>query len=141
MKNVDYLVLIKNLIIQEKLKYAIPVNNLKFIENLYNSNDIHFVIDDDTFLEALFLRVRGETIKFSSTLKKTRDKQEKALINDIAVLENSNILSPYKLQILDDKKQELEDIREIKIQGHVIRSRLKWHGSKKERNQVNTFVT
>ena len=42
---------------------------------------------------------------------------------DIEILEKN----PYQnLQILDDKKQELEKLREHKLRGHLIISRLKW---------------
>ena len=126
LKNEDYLKLIKSIILEEKLKYAVPVYKLEYIENSYSSKEVNFVIDDDTFLEALFLRVRGETIKFSSILKKKVDQNERDLIRDIEVLEGIENLSPHKSQILDDKKQELEGIRELKMQGHVVRSRVNW---------------
>ena len=116
----------KNFISQEKVEYAIPVYKLKFPENSYNSNDVHFVIDGDTLQKALFLRVRGETIKFSSRLKKKRDQSERALKSDTAVLENFNTLSSDEIQSLGDKKQEHEGIGQLKMQGYVIRSCLKW---------------
>ena len=63
----EYLEIIKNAIDDEKLKYAIPVYNIEYIKN--NSN-ILFTIEPEIFLETLFMRIRGETIKYSSLKKK-----------------------------------------------------------------------
>ena len=60
LKNRDYLDLIGNIIDQEKLKYCLPVYNINFI--LDSFNNLQFSIDDDTFLEMLFLRIRGESL-------------------------------------------------------------------------------
>ena len=48
---------------------------------------------------------------------------EKALKDDIEYLETQ---STHNDQILNDKKQELQNIREQKLKGEFVRSRLKW---------------
>ena len=121
--NQDYLNLIKKIIKEEKLNYAAPVYNLEYITSISSNENLQFVIDDDTFLETLYLRIRGESIKFASLQKKILDSQERILKEDIEILENTSL---QNLQILDDKKQELEQLREHKLRGHLIRSRLKW---------------
>ena len=63
LKNSDYLDLIGNIINEEKLKYCLPVSNSIYIHDSFNN--LQFSIDDDTFLEMLFLRIRGETLKFA----------------------------------------------------------------------------
>ena len=55
-------------------------------------------IEPDAFLEVLFLRIRGETIKFASTLKRKQLNPENNLIADIKTLES---------ELLLDKKAEL----------------------------------
>ena len=95
LKNLDYLDLINNTIQNEVLKYAIPVYNLDFIKTNYKS--LNFVIDHDLFLEVLFLRIRGETIKFATTLKKENNIKENELKRDIEHLEsNQDLLNPMK---------------------------------------------
>ena len=47
--------------------------------------------------------------------------KDKALVKDIEYLESN-----AQLEILTDKKEELETIRSYKIQGEVIRSRTQW---------------
>ena len=67
LKNEEYLKLINKIIGEEKEKYAILVYNLDYIKA---EDTIEMTIDFDQFLEVLFLRIRGETIKFSSNLKR-----------------------------------------------------------------------
>ena len=107
-------------IAEEKLTYALPVYNLDYIKD----NNVTFSIDDDTFLETLFLRIRGETVKFSKFLKKKEKALEQTLKNDIAWLESNITESNTKL--LDDKKAELECIRKDRIKGHITRARINW---------------
>ena len=65
---IDYINLINNLIDEEKHKYALPVYNPDYLKNTYKN--VTFTIHPDLFLEMLYLRIRGETIKFASLLKK-----------------------------------------------------------------------
>ena len=76
------------------------------------------------FLEAPFLRIRGEIIKFSTTRKKLSIQLEKTLLNDIETLEASE--SQSNTDLLEDKKKELEEIRNNKLKGNMVRSRLQW---------------
>ena len=119
LSNQDYLKIIKKVINEEKVKYALPIYQLNYIEDTSSNEYLQFVIDEDTFLELLFLRIRGETIKFSSVLKKNNNSMEKALKEDIEYLETH---STYNDQILNDKKQELQNIREHKLKGEFVRS-------------------
>ena len=58
---------------KKKLLYAAygynPVNI-----NTVPDKDLHFTIDDCLFLENLLAKIRGETIKFSSRLKRENSK-------------------------------------------------------------------
>ena len=58
----DYLKVIKKVIYKEKVKYALPFYQLDYIEDTSSNEYLQFVIDDDAFLELLFLRIRGESI-------------------------------------------------------------------------------
>ena len=115
LKNKDYLKLINEIIEDEIIKYAVPVYQIEFLKN--NFNNIMFTVDNETFLEVLILRIRGETIKFASCLKKQTDIKEKELPKDIEYLESRTNTSNPNLQLLSDKKVELQKIREYKIKG------------------------
>ena len=119
----DYLTLINETILEEKTKYAAPVYNPDFIKL---SDNLQYTISDDLFLETLLLRVRGETIKFSSNRKKKQDKLEKDLLKDIESLENNENTFTESSDLLEDKKSELEDLRKAKVKGHMARTRLQW---------------
>ena len=73
-----------------------------------------FTIDPDLFLEMLYLRIRGETIKFASLLKKNNNRREQELIKDIEILESQN--DSLDSSNLLDKKQELESLRAVRVQ-------------------------
>ena len=92
----------------------------------HKSRKIRFTVDADTFLELLFLAIRGEAIKFSSYLKKQRNKTETQLITDIENLEKLTIDSNLHDNILSDKKAELEKLRDYKIRGEQVSSRIQW---------------
>ena len=71
LKDINYLKLINEYIQEEIIKYAVPVYNIEKI-NLINEHDIHLRIPDDLFLEMLILRMRGESVKFSSIKKEMK---------------------------------------------------------------------
>ena len=126
LKQKEYLNLINNAIQDEIFKYAIPVYNINFLNNPANYGNIDLVIDSDIFLEVLFLRLRGESIKFATFQKKLQNLKEKELINDIEYLESNETLIGSNSTLLSDKKAELEDIRKIKLEGEHVRARLQW---------------
>ena len=123
LKDMEYINLINKSIQEEMAKYAVPVYNLDNINEILEEH-IDLTISEDLFLEMLVLRMRGETIKFSSYKKKEENKKEKQLLNEIEQLEKENYLT--NSNILDTKKQELIQIRETKMKGHYVRSRVQW---------------
>ena len=124
LENKDYLTLINSVINEEKIKYALPVYDFSFLERTFSS--ISMTIEPDAFLEILFLRIRGETIKFASILKKKRQNVEKHLIADIEALESVPQMNSINSDLLLDKKAELEHLRNIKMKGQSVRARLQW---------------
>ena len=112
------------------LRYAVPAYTLEFLKN-NGPNNIHLSIDDNLFLETLLIRFRGETIKFASLLKRTKMNREERLKEEINDLEKSNNIFVV-INLLQDKKDELETLRENKMKGQIVRSRVQWlqHGEK-----------
>ena len=95
--------------------------NLKHVPE----NNLCFTIDEDLFLEMLFLRIRYETIKFSRKLSREKSLHEFKLIDEIKDLENSNNI-PIIIDVIENKKSELENLRKEKMEGHIVRSRVQW---------------
>ena len=69
------------------------------------------------------MEIRGKTISHSAYKKKKEKEKEDSLQKEIANLEKS---SEINFDLLEIKKEELENVRKEKIKGIIIRSRVKW---------------
>ena len=114
LKDKDYLIRINNAIDEEKSRYTTPSTN----EEMNGDN----TISHSLLLEIILLRLRGESIKFSTIKKREKSNKEQKLIKDIETLEANNV----NVSDLEAKKQELEKLREEIMQGVRIRSRVNW---------------
>ena len=90
-----------------------------------------FTINDQLLLETILVMIRGETIKYSSYKKKQITEQEVTLEREIKQLEeqvqnNLNDISMDEILLLNDKKEKLEEIRKIKMDGVMLRSRCRY---------------
>ena len=76
------------------------------LENLHNipEPELQFSINDQLFLDTLLMKIRGQTISYSSYNKKQNDKKEKQLADDILKLEQN--LTEDKTQLLENLKLE-----------------------------------
>ena len=77
------------------------------------------------------MMIRGETIKYSSYKKKNNEQEEKQLENEIQLLEQSvmnnlNEASADDIKTLDDKRNLLVELRKVKIEGTILRSRCRY---------------
>ena len=66
--------------------------------------------------------IRSSTVKFASRVKKLQNDQEKKLQEDIGNLENQEIEST--LELINSKKEKLQEIRDSKLQGFIGKSRV-----------------
>ena len=152
LRDKEYLDKVK-LIIQNVIeKYSLPVYNLEKIKEI-PKNDIQFTINDQMILEQILLEIRGMTIPYSAKKKKENKLKEEKLLKQISVLEtitqqsNSSVL----MEMLDEYKKELENLRNELMKGILIRSKARWieHGEKptryfcglEKRNYVNKTVS
>ena len=117
-----YTEIVNKTIKDEILKYLLPVYNIDNFDML-NQSEIQYTISDNLLLEAILLRIRGETIHYSKKLKRGKNNEESDIINQIEILENGN-LDQQALETLSDKKARLETIRKDKLKGTMIRSRI-----------------
>ena len=118
---------IKKIIEDVKQTYATNLNPDEMIPN----QDLQFSINDQLFLETLLMMIRGDTIKYSSIKKKLSCKEEQGLEKGIKDLEDnintnfSHIINE-QFNTLAQKKDRLEEIRKAKIQGVMLRSRVRY---------------
>ena len=117
----EYLDIINKHIKEIKRQYAIPIYNLEEIENIPDQQ-IQFTINDQLFLDHLLMEFWGKAISYSSYKHKERNKKEKYLIDSITEMENN--LKENNMKNLENLKIQLNDIRQEKLKGHIIRSRV-----------------
>lgn len=117
----NYISIIKEIIKDTKIRYAIPVYDLDYIKKSFNQ-DFELTVDDRTFLDILLMEIRGKTISYSSYLKKEQNNLEKKLSEEIYKLESGKP-NNENTKILEEKQLELRKIRHKKMRGHFIRSR------------------
>ena len=103
-----------------KSEYAVPVYNRDNLNSILDSN-IQFTVSDCLFLDTLLLRIQGETIRFASHIKKKEKLEENKLIEILKNLENPSLPDFPKLE---DTKSKRKPIRELKVKGNLIRSRV-----------------
>ena len=127
LKDSQYIDKIKKIIEDVKQTYATNLNPEEMIPN----QDLQFSINDQLFLETLLMMIRGDTIKYSSIKKKLSCKEEQGLEKEIKDLEDnintnfSHIINE-QFNTLAQKKDRLEEIRKAKIQGVMLRSRVRY---------------
>ena len=119
----EYLKTMNKQILDVKKQYALPVYNIDEIDNIPNT-EIQFNINDQLFLDVLLMELRGQSISYASFKNKQRNNLEKDLINKITYLENN--LNETNYGELDILKTELQDIRQEKLKGKLIRSRAEY---------------
>lgn len=123
LKDINYVNVIKKLILNIKQQYALPVYNIDNLENIENEQ-IQFMISDQLFFETLLLEIRGKSISYASYKKKHENNQEHEIIQKIQELESN--ISENSLFQIEELKTQLQDIRNKKIDGMMIRSRVNW---------------
>ena len=95
------------------------------VQDNVNTDDPPFCINDNFFLVTLLMNIRGKTISYSCYKQK---RSEIELENKIKIIEQeiqSNFLniSLTEFANLDESKRELENIRNDRLKGNMIRSR------------------
>ena len=146
LKDIEYAKLIKDCIQQIKEQYMIPVYDLEFVRNNENC-PMQLKISDQLFLETLLIEIRGKTISYSAFKKKQNNLREETLQREIKILEEKEILD---LEKTDKLKDELEKLRKEKLNGVMIRARVRWaeEGEKptryfcglESRNYINKII-
>lgn len=127
LKDKEYIDLVKRVIKRIVGQYAIPIYNEGNLP-MVPPQDIAFTISDQLFLDVLLMELRGATISHSSWKKKEDSKKEKQLEGKIQRLEEeiTNRIPNIDLEQVNQLKhlkEELESIREVKIQGSIFRSK------------------
>jgi exonuclease III len=125
LKDHKYVEEINTTITKTKIEYAASPydpNNINSIP----LQDLQLTISDQLFLDVLIMNIRTKTIEYSSKKKKEIDQKEKQLINDIQQLDQLPSRNEKENQEFHDKTNELNDIRQTKMDGILLRSKARW---------------
>ena len=122
----NYSVLVRNVLSDLVDEYAVSPYLLSNVKNIH-SKDIQFTINDQTFFEMLLMKIRSKTISYSTWKKKEFNKLEGSLERDIGILSNKVAEGDNEsIDLLSAKQADLVDVRKIKMDGVLIRSRTRW---------------
>ena len=130
----EYIKIINKTILQVKENYALPIYSKDYVTTI-SDHEIQFTFNDQLFLETLLMEIRGKTISFSSFTKKRNNEKEKNLISEINTLEENY---EHNALLINEKKKELENIRNHRLIGSIVRSRAKW--TEEEEKPTNYFL-
>jgi hypothetical protein len=93
--------------------------------------DLQIKITDQLFWETLLVQLRGRIISFASAKKRNNAEIEKSLEQKISELDNKIKSDPTtfrnNLHTLEQLNLELENMRNERARGSIIRSRARWH--------------
>jgi hypothetical protein len=124
LKDPKYVQEINQLICNVIKEYALSPYNRDNLDNIPRA-EIQFSIQDDTFLDFLLLKIREKTIAYATMKKKKLNEEELNLIKEIETLE-SGIQSADDKTNLEEKQTQLQNIREKRMEGVLIRSRARY---------------
>ena len=97
---------------------------MEVIDNI-DCQILDLVINDTLFFDTLLMEIRGKSIAYSSHKKKESEKIEKTLIKEIENLEKQLNIDG-SIDLLEQKKEELQRIRKHKIDGMIMRTKTQW---------------
>jgi len=153
LKDNKFVKLVKDKISEIKFQYAVSPYNPNHV-NICPNREIQFQINDQLFFETLLVQLRGIVISYSAKKKRDRLKLEVDLEKKIEEIEGKIKRNPQNYNKLTEKLEEtnleIENIRNEKIKGTIIRSRARWYeaGEKsssyfcnlEKRNYVNKTI-
>ena len=123
LKDQEYIEMVNSLINQIKAENSALVYNFDSLPNI-SDQDLCLRVSHSQFLEILLLQIRGETVKYGTHTKRNRNKKELQIMSDIENLEK--VESLCNMNLLEAKQRELQELREERIKGSLIRSRVQW---------------
>ena len=89
--------------------------------------DIQCTINHQLLYDMIQLEMRGETIKYSSWLKKERNSTTELLLHQLESLEiAAHRQTPDEKEDMNEVKSKLEDIMKVEAEGAAVRSRAKY---------------
>ena len=106
--------------------YACTPYNQEYVRKIFKNIEIEFIIKIDLLWEVLLAQLRYIIMKYAANKKRMQNENETKLKKEIFIMEEKlvqEIDNEIWVKNLEKKKEELEEIRQYKLQGALIRSR------------------
>ena len=132
LKNKESIQQIKDVISKTKTEYCALVYDYNNIDSI-PEEELVLRVSDQLFFEVLLMNIRGKCISFSSHLKEQQTQKLANFEDKLKTLEEN--VNENNLEEIETTKNEIEEIRQKRMEGLNIRSRTTWiregeHGSK-----------
>ena len=105
--------LVKQVILDLKKEYALPVYDRNNI-HLMDDEELVLTINDQLFFLMILLKITGSCISYCSFRKKEETRMEDEIMSSIKYLELEDNFSENNVHRLEQKKQELIELRKTK---------------------------
>ena len=125
LKDSEYLEEVNTLIEEVISEYAAAPYNRDGLSGVPKS-EIVFTLAEDTFLDFLLMKIRAKTIAYATMKKKKNIEEEKNLEDSIQTLEKKANKSTEEYNEILEKQEELEKLRQKRLEGVLLRSRARW---------------
>ena len=126
LKDKLYIQKVKNVIRHTKFEYALPVYNLRNLEEI-DEMELMFTINDQLFFDTLLMKIRTMTIPYAAEEKRNRIKHKSELETEIIELEErinkSDNTYNELLNKLEELNSNLETIRKYELNGLQTRNK------------------
>ena len=127
LKDKTYIQIIERTVRDTISTYALPVYSPFFVQDC--PAEVEITMSWSLFWETLILNMRTETISYSIKKRKKFTEEESKVIREIQAMENMDECNDSdEIQSkLTVHREKLEELRKIKMEGIVVRSRTRWY--------------
>ena len=125
LKEIECVNEIKRVIRNTKEQYALPIYNIDKLDEIPD-NEIQFTISDQLFLDVLIMEIRKAVMRYSVNKKRRDNEEEQKLETEIRLLEIKHNKTEEDLILLSQKKNNLQSLRDKKVDGIILRSKARW---------------
>ena len=129
LRDMEYVKIVKKCVKKVVKTYADEQFTEDFIENASPSQlqALTFNINPQLLFDMIQLEIRGETIKYSSRIKKETNGKTRLLLHQLEQLEAVSASDdPQTFQLYQNSKSELEKIFKLEAEGAAVRARAKY---------------
>ena len=124
LKDKDYLSEVNNVINEIIIEYSTNIDSQEMLAETPIQR-VLLTVSDEIFLDFLLMKIRSKTIAYATMKKRTAHREEEDLKEEIERLEKLVLNQENNIE-LSNKRDQLQTIRDKRMQGVLLRSRARW---------------